>query len=373
MSSVIDEENNFIDNFSALSLSTYTKLELKENERSKLLPNLSVITIPKEENLLKMKNIFQFDKEFSLEQTIKQAFSQCSYLNLLEAFLNLIGCINEENEVLLKNKKNLSFHKLSQYSECNDYHKYLSDNLDFIFKSFKAKELHQFKGFLEELKIDLSLEINSFLYLTIRNYVWNNDKILLLLTGNGLTWLKHQNTCINKHFYDMEINKFNRIYFNSKLLTSKLYSLINHPRIDLGFISSMANKNISLCLNSIRLKFNIKDKASMLILHQDDHFKDDTNEKPEFARSLDKIIQKTHYNETNLIIVESEKDKVKENSKTDKNSVYVKYEFNAEYFKLSNEKKEEIDSYYSKLIDSIIDLIENNEGDVREQIIKLDQ
>lgn len=392
--SIDKSSNELSEEISKLSISKQQPNQIEEksfefNKKIKIqcnyIPSVSEIWYIDESSLVKMKNFFEIKASkdmFSYEEIINIVLSKSTTYGILEAMLSILGLLSEKNSFLLT--KQGKSHKLNEYSSSNDYFYYIKDNLDYIFSSFKSVDLPSFNQLLKEIGIDILSEINKHLYTLIRNHIWNNEKVLLLLTGNGFTWIRSERTCLMNVFYDKEINKYTKIFWNNKFFKENIEKITNHPKIKLGFISSMIRNNLNTTVDSICLNYHIK-FSDLLCIDQESHNKDEIvmdkyvsskkkgfrePKKYNYFRSLEMICKYSGFNEGRVLILECERDKSNEFSNCENNSLYTKYHFNENYYYETIENQKQIDEYYSKLIGDVIEMIEECNDDIRIQISK---
>ena len=194
-------------------------------------------------------------------------------------------------------------------------------------------------------------------------FMWSRNKILVLLGCNNYLWIKSKNTYLNNYIsYDAQVNKSSNLFWNKLLLEKILPMLSNHPRIDYGYISSTNEKNLHKAIGSLETQYKqcINKKKSTYRINQKSHFK--MENEIDYLRDFSRMKYTIQpYTESNTIIIESDRTKCQ---RTLANSVFQDH-FNENYFDLkSNEKKEKLKMEMS-FLESIIEIIEKNDGDIR--------
>ena len=166
--------------------------------------------------------------------------------------------------------------------------------------------------------------------------------------------------------------------------------IAKHPRCCFGIISSMTYRNLKNCWDGLEKQFTNECPKNVIFIEQNDHEKiqlDPKSKKLSFFRSMKKIIEhlsaekkkelkKKNYddesennfqcfNEKNILIVESEEDKIGEDNKN--NSIFVSV-FSEKYLESDEQKKLAIDLEGDKSIKYIYKLLETCNDDIREYI-----
>jgi hypothetical protein len=289
---------------------------------------------------------------------------------MLKAVLTFLGSINLKNDFTQFTADIHSNIPDNAYIEKNEsLIKHLFLNLDIIFSEFKMKDLRLFTKAIEDIGIPIS---HTDLYIDIKKYVMNRNKLLLIVAPSGNFWTKSDKDSLNGKQYDKKLNNFNNIYYFWYFVRSFYQKVANHPRCVVGIISSMVSKNLKPCIEFISVDVG-QSFTKFLLFEQHTH--DNTakdNSKPVFVRNLEKIIgtcksnQEWVFNETNLVILESEADKM---GKTEINSIKFSC-FDEDYFFLTLEKQAEVREKVDRLIEYLIKMLEECETDTREYLTK---
>jgi hypothetical protein len=288
---------------------------------------------------------------------------------VLRALLTFLGSINKKNDYpQFTSESNSKLINDNIYLENSGFKKHLYDNLQIIFSDFKRKDLRLFTEALSGIGISITA---TDLYAKIKRYIFERDKILLIIAPSGNFWIKNEKNNINGKQYDKKLNNHSNIFYNWHFVRTFYKKVANHPRCVLGILSSMLSKNIKPCIEFISI--DLGQSFTKFLLYDQfahDNTQKDNKEKPNFVRNLEKIITNSNsnqdwsFNETNIAIVESEVDKME---KTRDNSV-VFNSFDESFFGLSDEKKEEVNRKADKFINNLVAMLEECETDVREYL-----
>jgi hypothetical protein len=135
----------------------------------------------------------------------------------------------------------------------------------------------------------------------------------------------------------------------------------------------MVYKNLKKICGGLDVDFTNQFKKA-IIFDQNTHSnlnEGNKKEKPKFIRNFEKIqksiktfLKLDYFNETNILIIESEKDKI---SDTKDNSILINI-FSERYFFFSKEEKEQFEKTQNKIIDYIVNLLDECKEDIREYI-----
>ena len=271
---------------------------------------------------------------------------------------------------------------LSPNEECNidnnnNYLDYLNSVMDYLKQEeqndnlyFNYNDLELLLKSLYELGINIIKSDTNILYRNIKDSFFSMEKnrILVLVAPSNIFWIKSEHSDIGNKTYDRHLNNKANIFYNTNFF-KKFYSKIaNHSRCKVGFISSMCVKNLKTCYDGLNILVNNNNSENPILISQDYHDKD---EEVFFRRNMKKIIKylkKKNYNffdEKKIIIIESEKDKIGNNTKN--NSIFVNL-FNEEIIKSNEKMKQTIEASEDKTIKYIMDLLENCSDDIRKYI-----
>jgi hypothetical protein len=275
---------------------------------------------------------------------------------------------------------------------------YLNLSIDYL-KSIKKffnniNDIDTFLQILSDVGITIPKKEENALFTKIKKELFlSNEKnrILILLAPSNNFWIKSEKSQINDINYDKKLNNFNNIFYNKKFIKKFLEQVVSNPRCHFGLISSMCFKNLKACWealgkidneiyqlypkNVVYIDQNLHDQA------EDPQNKDKKNSKKIFFRNMDRIIEmlKNHkgknkdseqdnlsyFNYNNILILESEPDKMSEN--TINNSIRLNI-FNEEYLQKDEKGKIATDLEVDKFIDYLVKLLNECGEDIRSYI-----
>ena len=327
---------------------------------------------------------------------------KCSNKSIYLIILLLFGLVNKDNLnnnsldkfVSIDNKSLLQ--PIENYTDSKNYLGYFEDNYKIIIDKLSLKDFNNLINTLSNhLFVDFTKNTNKYVKSLIIDHIYKMNKILILLCGSGYLWLKTNNSRIKNTTYDNQINKFNKIFWNNSAIKS-IEKLVNHPRVQIGFISSMLHKNINGCIEALKYKYdflgsnNNSNKSKPIVLSQIEHIDISLDEEclnnninkfrknsliPSFKRSIKLIKNATQFDESNILILDLERDKVYDNNNEDttiNNTLFIPLQFSEKNFYLKKEESNEINKKYISIVDDIINnIIDNCQGDIRESIAEL--
>ena len=349
------------------------------------------------ENPEKEKIILNLDKIKSL-----------SNKDLLPFILVFIGGINSINtiydifegiETELQPKENIYI----DHSE--NYLNYILSILDF----FKGKEkfsipFSQMKSLftiLDEIGINIHRDDKNILYRSIKDsfFLMERNKILIIVAPSNNFWIKSEKSTRGDQNYDIRLNNYSYIFYNKKFIQKFLSKIAKHPRCCFGLISSMTYKNLKNCWEALEKQFSNICPKKIIFIDQKDHdqvMQDPNKKKMSFFRNMQKIIEHLkrekekelkiayknylkgednneykgddnigYFDNENIIILESEEDKIGEDTKWNFLKMNV---FNEQYLEFNEKQKLAIDLQGDKVIDYVFDLLENCTDDIREYL-----
>ena len=296
-----------------------------------------------------------------------------SYLLIFLGGINSINSIYDffDDSVLMPNDECL-------IDNNNNYIDYLNYILDYLKNEeqnknvyFDFSDLELLLKSLYEFGINIIKSDKNILYRNIKDsfFSMKNNKILILIAPSNNFWIKSDKNQIGDRVYDKQLNTKVNIFYNNNFIKKFFSTIGKHSRCKIGLISSMCRHNVQSCYDGLNILFNQKNMEDPIIISQENHDKDDETF---FKRNMKKIIDYLNHNNydyfniTNIIILESEKNKAGYNTKS--NSIFVNL-FNEEIIE-SSEMKEKIKIKEDKVIKYIIDLLENCSDDIRDYINK---
>ena len=341
------------------------------------------------ENQEEIKMILNLDKNTSIRSK-----------DLLPHILIFIGGMNSEN-TLYDFFEGLNIQTEDQcIDNAENYFVYLLKFLDFLKKeekfSIPINQMDSLFSSLDELGINIPRKDTNVLYRSIKDsfFAMNKNKILVLVAPSHNFWIKSEKNSIKEQLYDLKLNNYSNIFYNKKFIQKFLKKIAKHPRCCFGIISSMTYKNLKNCWDGLEKQFTNECPKNVIFIEQNDHEKiqlDPNNKKLSFFRSMKKIIEHLsaekkkelkkkncvtdnetesnyeYFKEKNILIVESEEDKVAEDNKN--NSIFVSV-FSEKYLESDEQKKMAIDLEGDKAINYIYKLLETCNDDIREYINK---
>ena len=328
--------------------------------------------------------------------------------DLLPYILVFIGGINSINtiydifegiETELQPKENIYI----DHSE--NYLNYILSILDF----FKGKEqfsipFSQMKllfAILDEIGINIHRDDKNILYRSIKDsfFLMEINKILIIVAPSNNFWIKSEKSTIGDQNYDIRLNNYSYIFYNKKFIQKFFSKIAKHPRCCLGLISSMTYKNLKNCWEALEKQFSNICPKKIIFIDQKDHdqvMQDPNKKKMSFFRNMQKIIEHLksekekelkiayknylkgednneyegdanvrYFDNENIVILESEEDKIGEDTKWNSFKMNV---FNEQYLEFNEKQQLAIDLQGDKVIDYVYDLLENCTDDVRQYL-----
>lgn len=304
---------------------------------------------------------------------------------ILQSIFAFLGSINENNDYLKFTSDEYIVIEKENYIQNfleRSFRDYIEKNISIIFSNFKVKDYElminslKFIGVRIDFKIENTsetskLSIHNSLYLKMRNYVLSHNKLLILVAASNNFWIKSEKITIGTVSYDRKINNYSHIFMNWDFVKKFYDRIANHPRCIVGFLNSMQKKNLLGCVETIGIR--LKNFTKYLLFDQDCHDNNaPSNSKPIFVRNMEKIKSKckssgcdTEINETNLIILESESDKITTGTKS--NSLIVNL-FSEDFMTYTPEEKENFRNSVEKLLNYLEILLNESDCDMREWI-----
>ena len=316
--------------------------------------------------------------------------------DLLPHILIFIGGMNSEN-TLYDFFEGLTVQTEDQcIDNSENYFVYILKFLDFLKKeekfSIPINQMDSLFSTLDELGINIPREDTNVLYRSIKDsfFAMNKNKILVLVAPSHNFWIKSEKSSIKEQLYDLKLNNFSNIFYHKKFIEKFLKKIAKHPRCCFGIISSMTYRNLKNCWDGLEKQFTNECPKNVIFIEQNDHEKiqlDPKSKKLSFFRSMKKIIEHLSaekkkelkmknyddesennfqsFNEKNILIVESEEDKIGEGNKN--NSIFVSV-FSEKYLESDEQKKLAIDLEGDKSINYIYKLLETCNDDIREYL-----
>ena len=350
--------------------------------------------VKKFKSFLETKKEGNSDKEKTILNLDKISFIKNQ--NLISYILIFIGGINSINSIYDFFDESVRNPSEECYIENSDnYLLYLNSIIDFLKLSEKVSvpfaEMDYFFKILEELGIKIPKDDKNILYRSIKDSFLSmeKNKILVFIAPSNNFWIKSEKNVINDQNYDIKLNNYNKIFYNKKFIKKFLEKITKHPRCSFGLLSSMSYKNLKNCWDGLEKQFNNDCPKNIIFIDQKDHDEvlEPNSKKKKFYRNMEKIIEHLkkekniknknrdkdeeeeenveNFNEKNILILESEEDKMVEETKS--NSVYMNL-FNEDYLAKNEQEKEAIDLEGDKIINYVIKLLENCTDDIRDYL-----
>ena len=367
----IEEEENEADDYKSKDFFLPSPESIKKMYDCKLVKNFINFDFDKFKSNLKEKNDennINSKKIINLDNiSYIQNSTIVSYLLILLGGINSLNSIYDffDDSILLPSEEcNLDNNNnyLDYFNSVMDYLKQEEQNENL---NFNFNDLELLLKSLYELGINIVKSDTNILYRNIKNSVFSmeKNKILVLIAPSNNFWIKSEHNNIGNKVYDRRLNTKTNIFYNTSFITKFYTKIVNHLRCKVGFISSMNDKNLKTCYEGLNILIN-----NNILISQDYHDKD---EEIFYRRNMSKIIkylkQKkyNYFDEKNIIIIESEKNKIGNDTKN--NSILVNL-FNEEIIQSNEKMRETIETKEDKTIKYIIDLLENCCDDIRNYI-----
>ena len=246
---------------------------------------------------------------------------------------------------------------------------------------------------LIELGIKIAKEDKNILYRNIKDSFLSmeKNKILIFIAPSNNFWIKSEKNTINEQNYDIKLNNYSNIFYNKNFIKKFLLKVTKHPRCSFGLLSSMSFKNLKNCWDGLEKQFSSDCPKNIIFVDQRYHeeISEPNSKKKKFFRSMEKIKEHLrnlkrsrdkkkdndeeeaenveYFNEKNILILESEEDKIVDDTKH--NSIYVNL-FNEDYLGKKEQEKSSIDLEGDKVINYVVNLLENCNVDIRDYINK---
>jgi hypothetical protein len=304
---------------------------------------------------------------------------------ILQSLLAIFGSINCHNDFLQYSSDEYLVVEKENYLESfldRSFKDYIEKNISIIFSKFKIKDLDTITKALKFIgvKIDFlidnksnssNLPIYNSLFMKIKNFVMSLNKLLIIVAPSNNFWIKSEKITIGTVSYDRKINNYSHIFMNWEFVKKFYERIANHPRCILGFLNSMQRKNLLGCVETIGV--GVKNYTKFILFDQDTHENKATSGgKPNFVRNMDKIKNRckisgcdTVFNENNMVILESESEKITPETKS--NSILVNI-FSEEFMTYTPEEKELFKLRVENLLTYLEKLLNESDGDLREWI-----
>jgi hypothetical protein len=257
---------------------------------------------------------------------------------------------------------------------------YCIDYLKLINKCFNSiTDLETFLKILSEVGINIENQEKNDLYLKIKQDLFlsnGKNKILILLAPSNNFWIKSEKSSINEINYDKKLNNYTNIFYNKNFIKKFMQQVVANPRCHFGLISSMAYRNLKACWDALeKLDNDINGLCpkNIVYIDQNSHeatVQDEKSKKKTFYRDMNKIVEYLkknkgknkdseqdntgYFDENNILILESEKDKMADSTRN--NTIFLNV-FNEEYLQKDEKGKKATDLDVDKFIDYLVKLL----------------
>jgi len=364
------------------------------------------ISLPTPESLQKLcepqivKDLLTFDVE-KYSSFFKDDILNLDKIELIKSqemsifLLILIGFINSENEIYELIDESL---KVPEEENSIDNHQnyilYLNASIDYLKSQGKflstINDLTDLLRILDYIGIHIPKDNKNTLYDKINKDLFlsnEKNKILILIAPSNNFWIKSEKSSINDQNYDKKLNNYSNIFYNKGFIKKFMEKIANNPRCRLGLLSSMAYRNLNSCWEALsKLDNDISQLCPKNVIFIDQTLHDALSEDPKskkktFLRSMDKIKEHlkkkksknkdddqdntSYFEENNILILESEQDKM---SDTTKNNSIPFNVFNEGYLEKDEKGREAIDLDVDKFLNYLMKLFDNCGDDIRSYI-----
>lgn len=386
-------------------ISKYLENEKKE-EKDENEENNIEFDLPTPESLQKLcntnivKDLLNFDltkysSYFEKDTLNLNKIESITDINMTKFLLMFLGYINSKNDIYsLFDESVESPDEESFVDYTSNFLIYLNLCIDYLkqIKKFfnNITDLDLFLKILSDIGIDIQKKEENALFTKIKKELFlsnEKNKILILLAPSNNFWIKSEKSQINDINYDKKLNNYSNIFYNKNFIQKFLERIVNNPRCRFGLISSMAYRNLKACWDALeKLDNQINELSPKNIILIDQNLHDcivDPKDikKKSFFRNLEKIIEYLknykgknkdneqdntgYFNENNILILESEKDKMVDSTKF--NSIRLNV-FNEEYLQKDEKGKTATDLEVDKFIQYLVNLLNNCGDDIRTYI-----
>jgi len=314
-------------------------------------------------------------------------FSENNFIQdifIMKSLVAFFGSINKQNVASkfyhrCEDNSSNSLKESQYFENCSNYENYIENNIEIIFEKFKIRDLQIFVNCLRNYGIDLNVDVKdsetkeqNLLYNRIRSFVMQNNKILVTITPSNNFWIKTEKVTIGSTNYDKKINNFNFVFYNWKFI-KKFYSRIaKHPRCQVGYLNSMIKKNLEQCIDCVKIMIpNFENNFLMFDQSVHNNTNENQSAKPNFVRNLEKMISacKTknfEFNETNILVLESEKEK----ADSIKSNMIELNIYSEEFIIFNEDEKKIFEEKIDKVLDYLEKLLNECDCDIREYLVK---
>ena len=315
-------------------------------------------------------------------------------IEMAKFLIMFLGFVNSKNDIYSLYDEDLQVPKEENYLDNTpNFLVYLNLCIDYLKSCNKflnsLNDIDTFLKILSEIGITIAKEEKNDLFTKIKKDLFLSDeknRILILLAPSNNFWIKSEKAQINDQNYDKKLNNHNNIFYNKPFIQKFLEKVVTNPRCTLGLVSSMNHKNLKSCWDALgKLDNHISELCPKNIIYIDQNLHDQVPQKEDkknsFVRNMKKIIEHlknsntknkdneqintAYFTEKNILILESEKDKMSES--TTPNTIFLNI-FNEEYLEKDQKAKTAIDLDADKFLQYLVKLLNNCGEDIRTYI-----
>lgn len=360
-------------------------------------------------NLAKYKSFFIYkNAQYTAEEKIIlnldkiHSIQNKEILPFLIVFLGGINSINSLYDIFGDIGTDNQAREDIYIDSSENYLQYIYSFIDFVKGKEKLNipftQMESLLMSLDEVGINIPRKDKNVLYRSVKDsfFMMQKNKILVILAPSNNFWIKSEKTTINDINYDIKLNNYSNIFYNKNFIQKFMTKIARHPRCSFALLSSMAFRNLKNCWDALERQFSKLCPRKVLFFEQKDHDQimlDQNKKKMTFFRNMEKIIdhlkrekQKElreksrqrfikeeneknenveYFNKNNIIILESDEDKM---SETTKPNSFIMNVFNEKYLEYNEQNKIAIDLEADKAINYIVNLLENCTDDVRDYL-----
>ena len=319
------------------------------------------------------------------EEKLYLDLDKVPYINnitMLSIVLVFLGGINSQNDIysIFPNETPQNPNENCFVDKTYNYLYYIYHSVEFLRHqqiSFPFSDLNFLFKSLDEIGFHIQTNNKNILYRSIKDNFMSllDNKILVVIAPSNNFWIKSESNIINGVNYDKKLNNCTNIFYNKLFIKKFLTKIAKHPRCNLCLISSMIYKNLKAAIDGLDVQFSEYLPKKYAIVSQEDHDvigQNNKKEMPLFYRNMEKIIKHLkqvekwdYFDEKNIVILEGDKNKISES--TESNTI-CSYLFSEEFLSYDLKRKYEVEKEGNRLINYVVDLLENCPNDVRDYI-----
>lgn len=376
-------------------------LEKKEEDKDKdiefELPTPETIEKLCEPQIVKNRLNFDFKKYSSFFEGDKLNLDKIESLKDTEKtkfLLMFLGFINSKHDIYSLYDQEIEVYEEKRFIDnvpnYSIYLDYCIDYLKSIDKCFDSiQDFDTFMKILSEVGINIENQEKNDLYLKIKQDLFlskGKNKILILIAPSNNFWIKSEKSSINEQNYDKKLNNYTNIFYNKNFIKKFMQQVVANPRCHFGLISSMAYRNLKACWDALeKLDNDINNLCPKNIIFIDQNLhgsvQEEKSKKKTFYRDMAKIVEYLkkskgknkddeqdntgYFDESNILILESELEKMKDSTRN--NTIRLNI-FNEEYLQKDEKGKKATDLDVDKFIDYLVKLLNDCGEDIRSYI-----